>query len=561
VRAKRILIPASLLAVAALGVAQSATAGQSGARDYVVVFEKRASAAEARAAVEQAGGRVLEVNAAVGVATARSQDADFVAKAAAQPELVGAARDRAIGRAPGGTHPKFSIERESQVGAARAETRPRSVSVGEPLAALQWDMQMIGATIEGSYRRQQGARAVRVGIIDTGVDGSHPDIRPNFNRELSRNFTEDIPLVDGPCEEEPDGSCTDPADVDENEHGTHVAGTVGAPINGLGIAGVAPRVELVNLRAGQDSGFFFLMPTVNALTYAGDNGIDVVNMSYYVDPWLYNCAANPADSPEAQAEQRTIIEATQRALRYARDRNVTLVGAAGNSNTDLGRPEFDDTSPDFPPDAAYPRTVDNSCLDLPTEGEGVISVTSVGPSGRKAYYSNYGTEQAAVAAPGGDRREFFGTERYNAPENRVLAPYPEAIARERGQLNPDGTPNTPLVVRSCTGEGAAQRCAYYQYLQGTSMASPHAAGVAGLIVAEYGRRDREHGGLRLGPARTERILRRGATDTPCPEPRLFDYPDPDLGPEFNAFCEGDADFNGFYGDGIVSALNVLRSPE
>ena len=52
----------------------------------------------------------------------------------------------------------------------------------------------------------------------------------------------------------------------------------------------------MNLRAGQDSGFFFLQPTVDALTYAGRNGIDVVNMSFFTDPWLYNCADNPADS-------------------------------------------------------------------------------------------------------------------------------------------------------------------------------------------------------------------------------------------------------------------------
>ena len=84
------------------------------------------------------------------------------------------------------------------------------------------------------------------------------------------------------------------------------------------MAGVAPGVELVNIRAGQDSGYFFLKPSVDALTYAADIGVDVVNMSYYIDPWLYNCADNPADSPAEQLEQRTIIEATERALAYAR---------------------------------------------------------------------------------------------------------------------------------------------------------------------------------------------------------------------------------------------------
>ena len=129
---------------------------------------------------------------------------------------------------------------------------------------------------------------VRVGILDTGVDGTHPDIAPNFDAALSRNFTTDIPLDRRRRASTP--SCVDPANEDDNGHGTHVAGTVGAALNGLGIAGVAPNVTIVNIRAGQDSGFFFLQPSVDALTYAADNGIDVVNMSYYIDPWLYNCA-------------------------------------------------------------------------------------------------------------------------------------------------------------------------------------------------------------------------------------------------------------------------------
>ena len=106
--------------------------------------------------------------------------------------------------------------------------------------------------------------------------------------------------------------------MDEDGHGTHVAGTIASPLNGLGMAGVAPNVRLVNLRAGQDSGYFFLQPSVDALTYAGDHGVDVVNMSYFIDPWLYNCSGNPADSATQQLEQRTIIEATTRALDYAR---------------------------------------------------------------------------------------------------------------------------------------------------------------------------------------------------------------------------------------------------
>ena len=102
-------------------------------------------------------------------------------------------------------------------------------------------------------------------------------------------------------------------------------------------------------------------------------------MSFYVDPWLYNCAANPADSPEAQAEQRTMIEAVQRAVSYAIHHGVTPFAALGNESTDLGAPDSDPTSPDYPSDKAYDRTVDNSCLTVPAETVGVTSVSVARP--------------------------------------------------------------------------------------------------------------------------------------------------------------------------------------
>ena len=122
---------------------------------------------------------------------------------------------------------------------------------------------------------------------------------------------------------------------------------MGAALNGFGIAGVAPNVTLVNIRAGQDSGFLFLQPTVDALTYAANIGIDVVNMSYYIDPWRYNCPSNPADSPTQQAEQRTIIEATNRALDLRLRSRRDADGSTGNEKKDTGNPPPDTTKPEL----------------------------------------------------------------------------------------------------------------------------------------------------------------------------------------------------------------------
>ncbi len=533
--------------------AQSKPSGtlQSANGEYVVAYADGVSAAAARAAIKAAGGTILKENARVGVATVKSSNPAFIAAAGRQKALVGAARNRPIGQSPGGAQDKDSVERLTAAERASVKRGFRGgvhrIPKQEPLADKQWDMRMIDATPSGSYRVNQGRRGVMVGIIDTGIDGHHPDIRPNFNRRLSRNFTTDIPLVDGPCEHP---SCVDPVDEDDDGHGTHVAGLVGAALNGLGMAGVAPRVTLVNVRAGQDSGFFFLQPTIDALVYAGLVGIDVVNMSFYTDPWLYNCLNNPADSPEAQAEQRTVRVATQRAVNFARAHGVTPVAALGNEHTDLGHPTFDDTSPDFPPDSAYPRDVDNSCITVPTETRGVIAISALGPSGYKADYSNYGIEQTDFSAPGGWFRDFYGLPQNRQPENENLSAMPRALAEE--ELKDPA--NVPFILRDCKGG----TCAYYQYLQGTSMASPHAAGVAALIVSAHGKRDRRHGGLTLNPRAVERIMTRTAKQTPCPSPPNFAYPD-DRDPSFDGVCEGTLAHNGIYGRGIVNALTaVLR---
>jgi subtilisin family serine protease len=555
------------------------TAGQGtrdtkGGRDYLV-FYAPGKKAEAAQAVTAAGGAVTLDDAKLGYLVVRQVPATFPAKAGASPAVVGISPNRRIGAVGSLTHAPTALRDGPRLYAPiltapgqSPATTDGSVATGvvakgsgvdgaaagrggragapEPLAGRQWDMKMIGATSSDSYAHAPGSHKVLVGIMDTGVDGRHPDIAPNFNRALSRNFVVDIPTdskgkqIDGPCDYK---SCVDPIDVDNDGHGTHVASTVGSPVNGLGMAGVAPGVSLVSLRAGQDSGYFFLKPTLDALTYAGDTGIDVVNMSYYVDPWLFNCARNPSDSRTDQLEQAGVVIGVQRALDYARRRGVTLISALGNEAVDLGTVKDDPTSPDYPKDAVRDRKVDDTCLSVPTESNGVISVSALGPSGHKAIYSDYGVEQTDLAAPGGDSNDDQGD--VPADARQVLAAAPENALRADGRIQADGRSTDPSVIRDCHG-GV---CAYYQYLEGTSMAAPHATGVAAILVSRFGRPSKD--GLTMDPAAVERLLYDTATHHACPSPRAYRYP----GDEVHV-CDGTADQNGFYGHGIVSAARA-----
>ncbi|WP_245159616.1 S8 family serine peptidase [Blastococcus sp. CT_GayMR19] len=538
-------------------VAASATATRAAedsvSAEYVVSFSGSPEAAAA--AIQAAGGSVVDVTEQVGLALVVSADGAFLDSVRAQDEISGAARNHSVGIARPGMPHRFAEERLFRTetdGAARTAQGNGSSGAtiaAEPLADLQWDMEMIGATADGAHQEATG-EGVDVGIIDSGIDAEHPDLAPNFDAERSRNFTTDIPAIDGPCEVE---SCVDPADVDDNGHGTHVAGTVAAASNDFGIAGVAPEATLVNVRAGQDSGYFFLYETVRALVYAGDLRLDVVNMSFFTDPWRFNCTSRDeyvdgTVTDEELTQQRLVHDLVLGAVSYAHDRGVTLVGAAGNEHQDLAAAtRVDGTSPNYPVGIARPRTVQNTCLNLPSEAPEVISVSAVGPSGTKADYSNYGLGDVEVSAPGGWARDFVGTPEFQTPANLVLSSYPVQAAIDAGLADPNGDPVDARSVKFCDGDV----CGFYTYLQGTSMASPHAAGVAALIVEADG--EESDGGRALAPEDVAGVLLGSAVDHACPAGGVEVYTDEGRTPDFDAPCEGTTDVNGLYGEGIVSA--------
>ena len=150
-------------------------------------------------------------------------------------------------------------------------------------------------------------------------------------------------------------------------------------------------------------------------------------MSFFADPWLFNCRNDK--------EQKAIIKQISDAARYAEQRGVVLVAAAGNDGIDMNHPTVDEISPDYPPGAAVTRPVNNNCVVMPTEIPGVVVVTATGAENLLAWYSTYGNI-TDVAAPGGSR---FQTPTPDTARGRVLAPYSSTASdlEARGRLSVD----------------------------------------------------------------------------------------------------------------------------
>ncbi|HZY07036.1 MAG TPA: S8 family serine peptidase, partial [Ilumatobacteraceae bacterium] len=268
---------------------------------------------------------------------------------------------------------------------ATAHTRcvagyPGAPSGPEPLSPCQWDMSVIKSG-SAAWAKATGA-GVKVGVIDGGVDFTHPDLAGAINVGLSCSFIfSNTPTAD-PAEIA-NGDCSNKGAVQDLQgHGTHVATTIAGRINGVGIAGVAPQATIVALKACTIAGFCFADSVAAALRYAGDNRLDVVNLSLFADPFLYFCSND--------AGQRAILADLQNAARYAQQRGVVIVAAAGNEAQDLGHPTEDTISPDWPPDTNVTRTVRNNCRVAPAELPGVVTVSAIGVN-TLASYSNIGT--------------------------------------------------------------------------------------------------------------------------------------------------------------------------
>ncbi|MFC0596927.1 S8 family peptidase [Streptomyces palmae] len=446
------LLPSGASATPTATTDTTAVTADGPAMSYVVnVPAGQANSPRMAKAIKAAGGSVVIGYDKIGVIVAHSANPDFAKAMRQVPGVASAGATRTAPLPAQSTTdmgaPKLLSEKEQKAVAAQAKAGQ------DPLEPLQWDLPAMKA--DKAHEKTLGSRDVTVAVLDTGVDDTHPDLAPNFDRKASVNCISGKPnTADGAWRP----SATD------SPHGTHVAGEIAAAKNGIGVTGVAPGVKVSGIKVGNPDGFFYTEAVVCGFVWAAEHDVDVTNNSYYTDPWNFNCLADP--------DQKALVEAVSRATKYAERRGVVNVAAAGNENYDLSKQITDPSSPNdtTPGD----RVIDPSeCLDIPAQLPGVVTVSSTGAKGLKSSFSNYGLGMVDIAAPGGDSTAY-------------QKPAPPATSG--------------LIYNTLPG-------GKYGYMAGTSMASPHVAGTAALIKSTH-----PHASAK----KVKELLLAQADETACP---------------------------------------------
>ena len=207
---------------------------------------------------------------------------------------------------------------------------PKDDPTPDPVEVLPWGVERIG----GGALANTGD-AIKVAVIDTGIDGDHPDL----------NVVGGINFV-------PSGRKLDTSKWnDDNGHGTHVAGTIAALDNEIGVIGVAPDVDLYAVKVLDRRGSGYISWVIGGIEWAIDNHMDVITMSLSIG---------------------SDVEGFEEVCDAAYAAGIVIVAASGN---------------------------DGSTVDWPAAYDSVIAVGATDAGDNRASFSNYGSE-LEMSAPG-----------------------------------------------------------------------------------------------------------------------------------------------------------------
>ncbi|WP_237144199.1 S8 family peptidase [Pontibacter pamirensis] len=410
---------------------------------YIIISSTNAIPSELKSKMGALKGKLTATIDEVGLATATSSDPDFIAKASKIKGVSAVMHDFNVQW----VDPSKEIKVKANYG------NPPASGDDDFFFDLQWGHDAIDAP-EAWNAGYRGAGA-RVAVLDTGFDLTHPDLEPNIDMAASKSFVpgEDLQY-----------SLPDPF-----SHGTHVAGTIAAADNSFGIIGVAPEAKLILVKVLSDEGSGAFSWVMDGIVHATDQGADVINMSlsaYFPRNGKFRDENNKVIFDD-KALQKTVV-ALSKVTTYAFQRGVTVIAAAGNDGIN--------------------QNEDRNYVVMPAEAPHVISISATAPRGwalapftafldYPASYTNYGTPEVDLAAPGGD------------------------VSYAGDEIVTIGFVTAPAYVFDLvfsTGNGS------WYWSGGTSMAAPHAAGVAALVIGKNG------GDMK--PAQVETTLRNSAED-------------------------------------------------